>query len=273
MEQTKLKVICEVISVIIILRLIIWLLPLTNVYYILDDIFYWNYLSHILFLIVPILIIGICKRDFKLYGLHLKTIKIDLIFFSLLIIGILSPPLIAVILNILQFNFEKYPQQYLFSTFFFQIVVTGFTEEILYRGYYQSRLNDAFKKPYHLENFNFGPSVIIVAILFGLAHVLNPFNPIRGQFSLNFIAGIFTTLIGLILGFVREKTESIFAPSLIHGVYNGFIVYLSGDYSDIFITIGWSIAYIMFFFWLFRLESKELDNFHEILLEKTINIQ
>lgn len=269
MDRIKLKSIFEVIFVVIFIRLILWLISLTNVYQFLNPIFYWNYLSHFIFLIVPILIIGIKKRDFKKYGLHLKTIKVDLISFSLLISGILIPPILAVFFNIIQFNLEKYPQQYLLSTIIFQILITGFTEEILYRGYYQTRLNNAFKKSYNLKNFNFGPGVFIVAVLFGLAHLLNPFNPFKGQFSLNIVGGIYTTLIGLILGFVREKTESIIAPSLIHGFYNGVIVFLTGGFTDIVISIGWGIAYFIFFFSLYKMQSDELDNFHEILLEKS----
>ncbi len=50
-----------------------------------------------------------------------------------------------------------------------QLVVSGFTEEILYRGYYQSRLNQAFKRPFILKNYQFGPDIVIVGLLFGLA--------------------------------------------------------------------------------------------------------
>lgn len=47
----------------------------------------------------------------------------------------------------------------------------GFGEEILYRGYVQSRLNEAFGRPYRLFGVPVGCGLVIASLVFGLTHV------------------------------------------------------------------------------------------------------
>jgi membrane protease YdiL (CAAX protease family) len=50
-------------------------------------------------------------------------------------------------------------------------IFVGFGEEILFRGYIQSRLNEAFGRPYRFFSVPYGWGLIIASILFGITHV------------------------------------------------------------------------------------------------------
>ncbi|MGE5123103.1 MAG: lysostaphin resistance A-like protein, partial [Acidobacteriaceae bacterium] len=56
-------------------------------------------------------------------------------------------------------------------TFLFYALFVAFGEEILFRGYVQSRLNEVFGRPYRFFGVAFGWGAIISAILFGVMHV------------------------------------------------------------------------------------------------------
>jgi len=107
--------------------------------------------------------------------------------------------------------------QLIVSTVIFQFFFVGFGEEILFRGYMQSRLNEDFGRPWKFAGVNFGPSLLITSLLFGVLHMLNPFNPFTGEYALAIWWGITSTVTGILFGFVREKTGDVLAPSLAHG--------------------------------------------------------
>jgi len=257
LDKSKWLAILEVFLIFILFEFIVWIWNILPLAQILRDLFYWGYFMHIIFVLIPAVIIILKKKSFKSYGVNINnwkfSIKWALIFTAIVII----PPFIAVIFGISEFNLAKYSFQYLPSTLLFQIVFTGFAEEFLFRGYYQSRLNEAFDKPYYIYNLKFGMGAIIASFLFGFAHVLNPFNPLKGSFEFNFLSGLITGQIGFLLGLIREKTDSILAPSLIHGLYNGFIVFLIDDFSTIFIMIGWIISWIIIIFIFSKVEIEE----------------
>jgi len=102
----------------------------------------------------------------------------------------------------------------------YTFIFVALGEEILFRGYIQSRMNEAFGRPYLFFGVNWGWGVIIGSLLFGIWHILNPFNPFIGQFDLMWQWGLWTFFLGLILGFIREKTGSVVGPTILHGVIN-----------------------------------------------------
>lgn len=88
-------------------------------------------------------------------------------------------------------------------------------EEALFRGFIQSRLNEAFGKSYCTWGIHWGWGLPVSALLFSVWHIaLNPLNPASGPQAL------WTFFAGLIFGIVREKSGSITAPALLHGVLN-----------------------------------------------------
>jgi membrane protease YdiL (CAAX protease family) len=106
------------------------------------------------------------------------------------------------------------------SDFVYFYVFIGSGEEILFRGYIQSRLNEAFGRSYRFFGVNWGWGLVITSLLFGFWHVLASFNPILGNFDLMWLHGFWTFFLGLILGFIREKSGSVVAPAVLHGVVN-----------------------------------------------------
>ncbi len=99
-----------------------------------------------------------------------------------------------------------------------QFFVSGFGEETLFRGYFQSRINAEFGRPYAYKGVQFGPGVFIAAALFGFSHILNPFDPLAGTFTLAWGWGIWTFCGGIFFGFIREKTGDLIGAGIAHGL-------------------------------------------------------
>jgi membrane protease YdiL (CAAX protease family) len=97
-------------------------------------------------------------------------------------------------------------------------IFVGFGEEILYRGYIESSLNEVFGRPFKFSGVSFGWSILITNLLFGLMHV----GVVRWILGINYGVtlawGCWTIFSGLVFSFVREKTGSILAPALLHGL-------------------------------------------------------
>lgn len=104
------------------------------------------------------------------------------------------------------------------SALVFYVFFLGFGEELLFRGYIQSRLNVAFGRPFKFFGVNWGWGIIITSVLFGFMHVLNLGSLTVGHWNLAWGWGFWTFFSGLIFGFVREKTGSLVAPTLLHGL-------------------------------------------------------
>ncbi len=103
------------------------------------------------------------------------------------------------------------------STVLWQLIVSGFGEEIRYRGYYQSRVNQEFGQPYQIMGVRFGPGLIVSSILFGLVHATQSFNPLLGQYDFAWPWALFTLAGGFFFGLLREKTDDVVACTIAHG--------------------------------------------------------
>jgi membrane protease YdiL (CAAX protease family) len=104
------------------------------------------------------------------------------------------------------------------STIVWQFLLSGFGEEFVCRGYYQSRLNQAFGRPFYLSGIQFGVGLIIASMLFGLLHAFNGYDPAVGFASFDWGWGLWTFMGGLFFGVIREKTGTLLAPGVAHGL-------------------------------------------------------
>jgi hypothetical protein len=104
------------------------------------------------------------------------------------------------------------------SAFAFYFLFLALGEEILFRGYIQSRLNEAWGRPFRFYGVPWGWGLVIASLLFGFMHVLNLGSLVQGHWQPEWWWGLWTFFSGLVLGFVREKTGSIAASSLLHGL-------------------------------------------------------
>lgn len=115
-----------------------------------------------------------------------------------------------------------------------QFVFSGFGEETYYRGYMQSRINQEFGRPWRLVSISFGPGLLVAALLFGLSHVLNNFNPFISDYRLWWGWGLWTCAGGVFFGLIREKTGSLVAPGIAHGLLDAVAESLA-------IVLGWAV--------------------------------
>jgi uncharacterized protein len=98
----------------------------------------------------------------------------------------------------------------------------GFGEEILFRGYIQSRMNQAFGRPWRFLGARFGVGLIVSSALFGLIHVLNTVDYFSGRYDFAWLWWLPNFASGLFFGLLREKTHSILAGGIIHGLSDVF---------------------------------------------------
>lgn len=100
----------------------------------------------------------------------------------------------------------------------FFIIFLGPGEELLFRGYIQSRLNSAWGRPFRFFGAPWGWGVIMTSALFGLMHVLSLGDLTGGDWRLSWSWGFWTFFSGLVYSYVREKSGGILAPALLHGL-------------------------------------------------------
>jgi membrane protease YdiL (CAAX protease family) len=107
------------------------------------------------------------------------------------------------------------------SALVFYVFFLGLGEELLFRGYIQSRLNIAFGRPFRFFGIQWGYGAVIASALFGLMHVINLGGLVSGHWHLTPWWGLWTSAGGLVFAFVREKTGGIVAPAILHGLPQG----------------------------------------------------
>jgi membrane protease YdiL (CAAX protease family) len=106
-----------------------------------------------------------------------------------------------------------HPLSQLLARIVLALVFAGFLEEVFFRGYIQSRLNDSFGRPYSFHGVSFGAGLLVAAALFGLAHPLTALSE-----TTPWAWALWTTTLGLTLGFLREKTGAVVTPAIVRGV-------------------------------------------------------
>lgn len=159
-------------------------------------------------IVVLFLILSILRRRFRTRDLNKPPNPLPNL---LVLIGLLVLPLVVGL-------YVHRLTSVVVSTVAWQFCFSGFGEEIMYRGYCQSRINEEFGRPFSFMGVNFGIGVIVSSALFALAHILNPFSPFAGNYELAWWWGLFTFIGGLTFGLVREKTGSIIPVGIAHGL-------------------------------------------------------
>ena len=124
-------------------------------------------------------------------------------------IGVISGLLLFPVATLISTKLESV----IVAIIYFYLFV-ALSEETLFRGYIQSRLNSVFGRPKCFLGVSWGWGLIISSVFFGFWHL--GWKP----GTLEWPHVLWTTFAGLIFGFVREKSESIIAPALLHGIMN-----------------------------------------------------
>ena len=101
----------------------------------------------------------------------------------------------------------------------FQATLPGLDEELAYRGIMLGLLVQALRPTMRVGRWNLGsPAVLVTALLFGLIHGF----AITDSYALQFrtYAFCYTTLVGLLYGWVTVRSGSILLPLLTHNLAN-----------------------------------------------------
>lgn len=118
------------------------------------------------------------------------------------------------------FTYFTYDYSPIFSKVLYYIFIVGLGEELLFRGYIQSSFNRYFGKSFRIGNVKFGWGLFLSSILFGMMHAL-VVVPSLWPWAL------FTFVLGLILGFIREKDGSILGAVLLHAMLDMPLVFFN----------------------------------------------
>jgi hypothetical protein len=94
-----------------------------------------------------------------------------------------------------------------------EVLVVAIPEEVFFRGYVQTRLNEVWKQRIRLFGVEMGWALVAQAVLFGLGHFLVDFNPLR----------LAVAIPALAFGFLRAASGSVAAPALFHAACNIFV--------------------------------------------------
>jgi membrane protease YdiL (CAAX protease family) len=100
----------------------------------------------------------------------------------------------------------------------------GFGEEIFYRGYIQSRINETFGRPYHVLQIQFGIGLLTSSLLFGCLHTLNSVDYFHHRFTFAWGFGLANVATGLLYGILRETTGSVLAGAVTHAILDVLVI-------------------------------------------------
>jgi membrane protease YdiL (CAAX protease family) len=98
------------------------------------------------------------------------------------------------------------------------VICAGFGEEVFFRGYVQSRINRVFGRPVRLLGVSCGLGLLVSALLFGVIHILNTVDYFTGCYEFAWGSGLMNVAAGMFLGLLRERTGSIVAGGVAHGL-------------------------------------------------------
>jgi membrane protease YdiL (CAAX protease family) len=101
-----------------------------------------------------------------------------------------------------------------------QVLVIAFPEEAFYRGYLQSRLDDAWPPRWRVLGANVGPGLFVGAAIFALGHLATIAVPAR-------LAVFFPALV---FGWLRARTNGIGASIAFHALCNLYAQALGRGY-------------------------------------------
>jgi CAAX protease family protein len=93
----------------------------------------------------------------------------------------------------------------------------GVGEEMFFRGYVQSRVDEAFGLPYRLFGCDVGLGLLTSALLFGLIHALNTVDYFERAWNFGWWYGVQNFFVGLLYGCLRSRTGSVWAGAVTHG--------------------------------------------------------
>lgn len=187
-----------------------------------DNLFLRISVHHIIQMLLAMILIFIFSRKKELdFGLKPKQNKIGvkylIIFSAVIMVYVIVSYLVGYKVN----SIEPYSYQLncrnVLGTLGFQLLLSGPSEELLFRALPITVLSWAFGK-----NNNHWAEIIIAAFLFSIAHIswnCAPFSLVFSWFQL-----FYAFVLGMIYGITYVKTNSVIYPMIMHSLSNVFMV-------------------------------------------------
>jgi membrane protease YdiL (CAAX protease family) len=104
------------------------------------------------------------------------------------------------------------------ETVLFELTMPGISEELVWRGVFQSLLNENFGRPWRFAGAAFGWGALLTSALFGIAHGVLVGRNLHLVTSLH--GAFFGLLAGAMLAWLRERTGSVWPSMLVHNLVN-----------------------------------------------------
>lgn len=206
------------------------ILPLFTNGYIREHFWIRQYIHHFgqMFLALVVMIF-ILRGNIKDYGLNLKNWRLSrkYILWFFLVYGVIT------VLNFLPNFLAGQPESLgfspttfnIFGWFSFEILMSGTSEEIFFRGLLQTFLGKAWKGSIRIIKLKVPTAAIITALIFAFAHIEINFTPFAINY--NILQVIVAFVLGIFYGIAYDRTKSLLAPIVSHN-YANFIMYLVG---------------------------------------------
>ena len=118
---------------------------------------------------------------------------------------------------LLAWYYER-PLTHTFLTVAWLVIGAGIGEEVFYRGYIQSRINEVFGRPFRLWGVQFGAGLLVSSVLFGFLHTLNSVDYFHCRFTFAWGYGVAAFAVGLIYGCLREASGSVLVGAVTHSI-------------------------------------------------------
>lgn len=165
----------------------------------------YTVISDILTMLPAIFVFLIQKDSLKSVGVTRKNILYSVV------LGLGLAALFILVINVFIKHNENYNPVNQQVSILINTCITGFSEEILFRGYLQTRLISWIGKT---------KGWILTAVIFSLFHFPNVV--ILGQFNiLNGLINCFMLIpAALLLGYIMLKTKNIIASSILHSCFD-----------------------------------------------------
>jgi membrane protease YdiL (CAAX protease family) len=101
-----------------------------------------------------------------------------------------------------------------------QFSATAIGEEVFFRGYVQTRLNEVFPRSFAVRGVACGWGLVVMAVFFGGLHAFNTVDYFGGRFAFAWSLALGTAGTGLLFGWVREATGSVAPGIVLHFLNN-----------------------------------------------------
>lgn len=223
---------------------------------------FWNWYFKALIALIALCAVILPRRSLKSYGFIPSsprfTLKWSLAFIAVFILPAIVPIVVSAAsgkASIVVASTLGKVSPLRIAVFF--MVFVGLIEEAFFRGYVQSRLNEAFEKRW--QNFlikdwkvNYGTGLLLASALFALLHIVNYWNPLAFKWEPTSWMPLhiaFCFFGGLILGILREASGDVYVPASVHGsimtAYTLLSIYAGGWLLFTSLFVSWFIFFLL----------------------------